>query len=128
MARAVGVQCAGSSSPSVIPLTGEERSAGCTNGIPNSQSISGSAGLQGNMQNISDRLQTLHELYENRNQVNYNSCLETGNFHTFCTLSIMLISTQNDVSEIGLCLCPRVKNLLSRLTPSLERRDWLSPV
>ncbi|XP_023701631.1 uncharacterized protein LOC111861362 isoform X7 [Cryptotermes secundus] len=68
MARAVGVQCA-SSSPSLVPPTGEERSAGCTNGISNSQSISGSAGLQGNMQNISDRLQTLHELYENRNQL-----------------------------------------------------------
>jgi hypothetical protein len=63
----------GSSAPSVIPPTGEEHSAGCTNGISNSQSNSSSAGLQGNMQNISDRLQTLHELYENRNQVNYNN-------------------------------------------------------
>jgi hypothetical protein len=91
MERAVGVQCAGSSAPSVIPFTGEERPAGCTNGISNSQTVGGSLGLQGNIQNISDRLQTLHDIYENRNQVNYSSCLEPGNLLTLLTLSAILI-------------------------------------
>jgi hypothetical protein len=119
MARAVGVQCTGSSAPSVISPSGEERSAGCTNGTSNSQapvtqySVSGSAGLQGNMQNISDRLQTLHELYENRNQVNYVSCWENGNPHTFWRLSIILVFILNGVLEIRLCLCPKVKSPLS---------------
>jgi hypothetical protein len=112
MARAVGVQCVGSSAPSAIPPTRDERSAGCTNGISNSQSASGSGGLQGSMQKISDRLQTLHELYDNRNQVNDSSCLETGSFHTLVT-SITLVFTLNAASEIGLYLRLVVKNLLS---------------
>jgi hypothetical protein len=70
MAHAVGIQCHGT----VLP-TGEEQSAANTNGTSNSQaaatqhSVTGSAGLQGNMQHIADRLHTLHELHENRNQV-----------------------------------------------------------
>jgi hypothetical protein len=70
MAHAVGIQCRGT----VLP-TGEEQSAADTNGTSHSlaaatqHSVSGSAGLQGNIQHIADRLHTLHELHENRNQV-----------------------------------------------------------
>jgi hypothetical protein len=62
IARAAGIQC---------PGTGEERSAGCTNGTSNSQTpvTQHGASLQGNIQHIADRLHTLHELHENRNQV-----------------------------------------------------------
>jgi hypothetical protein len=112
MSRAVGVQCAGSSVPSAIPLTGDERSAGCPNGISNLQNASGSGSLQGNMQNISDRLQTLHDLYENRNQVNDSSCLETRSFRTL-VMSIVRVFILNAASGIGLYLRPVVKNLLS---------------
>jgi hypothetical protein len=78
MARAVGVQGTGPSPPSLALSTGEEHSAGCTNGTSNSQTltqhnINSSAGLEDNMQHLSDRLHTLHQLYENRNQVNCNS-------------------------------------------------------
>lgn len=75
MARAVGVQCTGASPPCVVLPTGEERSVACTNGTSNSQtpvtqhSVGGSASLQGSIQHIADRLHTLHELHENRNQV-----------------------------------------------------------
>jgi hypothetical protein len=88
MARAGRVQHTDPSPSSLILPTGEERSAGCTNGTSNSQtsvtqpSVNGSAGLQSNIQQLSDRLHTLHELYENRNQVNYNSHFQIGNFHT----------------------------------------------
>jgi aspartokinase len=79
MARAVGVQCTGPSLSSVTLSTGEERSAGCAAGALNSQdsltqhNTNSSAGLQDNMEHLADRLHTLHQLYENRNQVHYNS-------------------------------------------------------
>lgn len=79
MARAVGVQCTGPSPPSVTLSAGEERSAGCATGTSNSQAsltqhnINSSPGLEDNMEHIADRLHTLHQLYENRNQVDCNS-------------------------------------------------------
>ncbi|KAJ4451034.1 hypothetical protein ANN_02470 [Periplaneta americana] len=54
---------------------GDEFSAGCMNGTSNSQAsgtqqtVEGSPGIQSNMQHLADRLHTLHELYENRNQL-----------------------------------------------------------
>ena len=82
MAHAVGIQC-----PGTILPTGEERSAGNTNGTSNSQapvtqhSASGSASLQGNIQHIADRLHTLHELHENRNQVYFPKIIKSHLLH-----------------------------------------------
>ena len=92
MAHAVGIQC-----PGTILPTGEERSAGCTNGTSNSQaavtqhSVSGSATLQGNMQHIADRLHTLHELHENRNQVYIPKIIESHFLRMFLCWGLLFI-------------------------------------
>ena len=75
MSHTVGIQC-----PGTILPTGEERSAGNTNGTqaPVTQhSASGSAILQGNIQHIADRLHTVHELHENRNQVYFSKIIKS---------------------------------------------------
>ena len=92
MAHAVGIQC-----PGTILPTGEERSAGNTNETSNSQapltqpSASGSASLQGNIQHISDRLHTLHELHENRNQVYFPRIIKSYFLHIFLGWGLLFI-------------------------------------
>lgn len=82
MAHAVGVQC-----PGTILPTGEEQSAGNTNGISNSQapvtqhSACALVSLQGNIQQIADRLRTLHELHENRSQVYFPKIIKSHLLH-----------------------------------------------
>jgi len=92
MAHAVGIQC-----PGTILPTGEERSAGNTNGTSNSQvpvtqhSASGSASLQGNIQHIADRLHTLHELHENRNQVYFPKIIKSHFLNIFLGQALLFI-------------------------------------
>jgi len=92
MAHAVGIQC-----PGTILPTGEEQSAGNTSGTSNSQapvtqhSASGSASLQGNIQHIADRLHTLHELHENRNQVYFPKIIKSHLLHVYHGRGLLFI-------------------------------------